>query len=122
MTVLYTAVGGALGATARYLMSVYLTLLVGDAFPYGTFLVNILGSMALGFLYSRGITSVLDPNLRTLLTVGFLGSFTTFSTFSNEVLIFLREGNLPLAIGYSLLSLVLGVVAAGLGSLLAGFF
>ncbi len=78
--------GGALGAVARFAVSRQVSLWLGAAFPWGTLAVNVLGSFLLGFLaaWFRSRTE-LPPEWQALWTVGFLGAFTTFSTFSNEV-------------------------------------
>ena len=78
--VLWIGLGAVLGANARYFVSLWLTAKLGPAFPYGTLTVNAAGSLLLGFLVAAASHYLaLSPQLRLLLFVGFLGSFTTFS-------------------------------------------
>lgn len=93
MRYLLVATGGALGAMARYGLSGWISNAGSGRFPYGTLAVNIIGSFIIGFFltlaYERFSWS---PDLRIFFTVGFLGAFTTFSTFSYETVELLREG------------------------------
>ena len=85
---------GGLGCLSRYLISGWVYSLLGRGFPYGTFIVNILGAFILGFLMEFGLRSaLLPPTLRIGMTVGFMGGLTTFSTFSYETFRLLEEGN-----------------------------
>lgn len=118
-TVLAIAVGGALGAVARYLGSGWIQGAAGEAFPWGTAGVNLIGSLALGFVLVWFQESVTSTEVRALTTVGFLGSFTTFSTFSLESLELVREGSWLRAGSYSLGSLLLGIAAVALGAFAA---
>jgi len=117
---LFIAIGAALGANARYLVGVWAVNRLGADFPYGTLIVNVTGSFVLGFLLTLGTGQLqLSPEARLLLVVGFLGSFTTFSSYAVESLNLWREaGFLP-----SLLNMVgnnlVGLVAAVLGVALA---
>ncbi|MFQ5355170.1 MAG: fluoride efflux transporter CrcB [Mariprofundaceae bacterium] len=87
------AAGGAFGASLRWLLAGGIQRLTGGAFPWGTFVVNTLGSFLLGFLFIYLIErSSLGELLRLALTVGFLGAFTTFSTYSLESLRLLQSG------------------------------
>ncbi|MFO7539051.1 MAG: fluoride efflux transporter CrcB [Chloroflexota bacterium] len=84
---LLIAVGGALGANARYLLALWAAGRFGSDFPYGTLLANVSGSLALGFLLSLTTERLpLSPETRLFLTVGFLSSFTTFSSYTVESL------------------------------------
>lgn len=108
--------GSFLGGIARYLMSRWFQGLFLTAFPIGTLSVNVLGSFLIGLFY--GVferAPFLDTELRMFLTVGFCGGFTTFSTFANENLMLLREGNFFYAGLYIFFSLFLGLLAAYLG-------
>lgn len=88
------AVCGALGCLTRYFVSGLVYGILGRGFPYGTFVVNILGAFIIGLLMEFGIRSTLiPPTLRIGLTVGFMGGLTTFSTFSYETFRLLEEGN-----------------------------
>ena len=97
------ALGGALGSVARHGMTVYFDHLLGRDFPYGIFIANILGSAAMGVLFvlilERGL---LSDVWRSLLMVGFLGAFTTFSTFSLQTIGLLQEGRLFAATIYTI--------------------
>lgn len=110
------ATGGALGALLRFWSSNWVYGLLGRSFPYGTLAVNIAGSLAIGFCYVWLVErSILGPEWRALVMVGFLGAFTTFSTFSVETLNLLEGGAVLKALLNMLLSVVLCVVAAWLG-------
>ena len=85
--ILLISLGAALGANARYWIGVWAAKHLGVAFPYGTFFVNITGSLALGFLISLTSQRIpITPETRLLLGVGFLGAYTTFSSFAVESL------------------------------------
>ena len=119
------AMAGALGALSRYALSGAVYALLGSGFAWGTLIVNILGSFLLGLVMQIGLsTDVLPPHLRTAIAIGFLGAFTTFSTFSYETVQFLQEGSWGAASLNILSSVALGLiaVAAGIfaGRLIAG--
>lgn len=116
---LAVAAGGALGAVSRYWLMLWVTALGATRFPWGTLLVNVLGSCAIGVLYvliSERV--VLTEQWRALLVVGYLGAFTTFSTFSLDALLLLQEGRLVPALAYVASSVLLCVAGAWLGMLL----
>ncbi len=114
------ALGGAAGALLRFWMSGAVHALLGRGFPYGTLAVNVLGSLAMGFLYVWLLErSTLGPEWRGALLVGLLGAFTTFSTFSLETLNLVEEGALARAVANVLLSVVLCIGAAWCGMLAA---
>ena len=115
-TVAGVAVAGALGALARYGIGSVVSARYPGAFPLGTFLINVSGSFLLGLLFV-GLTerAGLSPALRTTVTVGFLGAFTTFSTFSLETFRLLEDGALGVAALNALGSLAAGLVAVWLG-------
>lgn len=111
---------GGLGCISRYLVSGWVYNFMGRALPYGTLAVNIGGSFLLGFLMTFGLRStLLPPGLRIGLTVGFMGGFTTFSTFSFETLKLVEEGSLMQAGANVVLNVVLCLVFAVLGVMLA---
>lgn len=114
--VLLIAGFGALGCVTRYYLSGWTYDLFGRSFPYGTFAVNILGAFAIGLIMEFGMRSTLLPgNLRTGLTIGFLGGLTTFSTFSYETFKLLEDGELFLATTNVLVSVVVCLTFTWLG-------
>jgi len=118
--VLAIAAGGAMGAVFRWWIAGAVQRLAGGAFPWGTLAVNVLGSFLLGFLFVWLIErSTVGELARLAITVGFLGAFTTFSTFSVETVRLIQEGALPLAAGNILSQVVLCVCLAWLGMQLA---
>lgn len=113
---IYIGIAGFFGAIARYLVSGWTSSLVDGRFPLGTMTVNVLGSLFLGFLYTVSVDRlVLSAELKMAITVGFLGAFTTFSTFSLETYNLLREGSITLSIANILLNMSLGLVAVIVG-------
>lgn len=92
--VAYIALGGVLGTLARYGLEGWFQARVGSGFPLGTFIINVAGSLLIGFVlrYATGST-VISPELRGGLTVGFCGAFTTMSTFSYESMALLHDGD-----------------------------
>lgn len=118
---LLISLGAILGANARYLVGVWAVDRLGLGFPYGTLLVNISGSFVLGFLIAalEGRLPI-SSDLRFFLGVGFLGAFTTFSSFTVETLLLLRDGALGPGIANILANNLAGLAAAALGFALAG--
>lgn len=120
MDIFNIAIGGALGAVCRFLAGNWVSRLSGSALPYGTFFINVLGCFAMSLLMTAIIERQLLPAAwRLLLCVGFLGGFTTFSSFGYEGLMLMLEGRLVAAAAYSFGSLLAGFLAAGLGVLAA---
>jgi CrcB protein len=115
MTVLLVALGAAVGAPLRYLTDRVIQARHRSMFPWGTFTVNVAGSLLLGFLLGLPVA----PWLAALLGTGFCGALTTYSTFSLETLRLVREGAQVLAGMYAIGSVLAGVGAAYLGLLLA---
>jgi CrcB protein len=117
---LLIAAGGALGSIARYWVGSTIAGRMGIRFPYGTLLVNITACVILGFsLTYLGKRADLNPAWRYFIPVGFIGAYSTFSTYEWETLSTLRSGAFFLAALYAVGSLVLGLVAVWGGSLLA---
>jgi len=114
---LFIGSGSFIGGVARFLTSRYIQNTVISAFPFGTFVVNMLGCFLIGLFYGmseRG--NVLSMETRMFLTVGFCGGFTTFSTFSGENVAMLRDGNILLVALYTSGSVFIGILATYLGS------
>jgi CrcB protein len=110
------AVCGALGCLTRYFVSGWVYGILGRGFPYGTFVVNILGAFIIGLLMEFGIRSTLiPPTLRIGLTVGFMGGLTTFSTFSYESFRLLEEGNFITASANVVLSVLVCLLFTWVG-------
>ena len=114
--ILAIALGGSIGAVLRYLASTGLHLLVGRGFPYGTLLVNVLGSLIMGFLYVLLVERLaVGVEWRAVLLIGMLGAFTTFSTFSMETFALFEDGENIKALLNVILSVSLCLVAVWLG-------
>jgi CrcB protein len=117
---LFIAAGGALGSIARYWVGSTVSDRMGIRFPYGTLLVNITACVIIGFSITYlGRRADLNPAWRYLIPVGFVGAYSTFSTYEWETLSTLRSGAFFLALLYALGSLVLGLIAVWSGSRLA---
>ena len=120
---LLISLGAILGANARYLVGLWAAERLGAGFPYGTLLVNVSGSFVLGFLIAALDGRLpLPSDLRFFLGVGFLGAFTTFSSFTVETLLLSREAGLGPGIVNFLANNMIGLAAALLGFSLAGRF
>lgn len=117
---LLIVLGGGLGSLLRYWLSTGTYHLLGRSFPYGTLTVNVLGSFFMGFLTILLVERLNGqaPFLRALLLIGFLGGFTTFSSFSMETLNLWESGDIMKALLNMVISLVLCLLAVTLGALL----
>ncbi|MPZ11318.1 MAG: fluoride efflux transporter CrcB [Kiloniellaceae bacterium] len=112
------ACGGALGAVGRYFVIAQVATWTGHGFPFGTLAVNVVGSFAMGVLVEVGALAWSpSPELRAFLTVGFLGAFTTFSTFSMETILLYERGDLLQCAAY-----VAGSVLLSVGGFFAAMF
>ncbi|MEX1152454.1 fluoride efflux transporter CrcB [Parvibaculum sp.] len=112
------AAGGAVGASARYLFNLQMLRLLGPNFPWGTFGVNIIGSMLMGLLAGAlALKYDLSPEMRSFLTTGILGGFTTFSAFSLDAANMIERGDMSLAGLY-----MFGSVAGAVGALFVGLW
>jgi fluoride exporter len=117
---LLIAAGGALGSIARYWVGSTVASRMGIKFPYGTLIVNLTACIIIGFsLTYLGKRAELSPAWRYMIPVGFIGAYSTFSTYEWETLSSLRAGAFFIAALYALGSLVLGLVAVWCGSYLA---
>jgi len=115
----YIALGGAVGSVARFVFGALIQRWSGAPFPVGTLLINVTGSFVFGFVMRYALaTSTVTPEVRALLTTGFCGGYTTFSTFSYESIALLDSGQYGRAGLYVVLSVVLSLLGtvAGLAS------
>lgn len=110
MNVLLVAIGGAIGAAARYLVGAWLSSLLGSDFPWGTFFINVTGSFLIGV-----VLVLVQGGARHFVAVGILGGYTTFSTYSYETLGLVSDGNLVGALLNALGQVVLSLVSVYLG-------
>lgn len=113
--------GGWLGAVSRYVLDRWVTQWAGVPFPFGTLTINLLGCLALGFLGTlvRDRLAFVPREVWLLASYGFLGAFTTFSTFGFETLRMLEDQRQIAAVGYVLSSVLGGLLACYLGALMA---
>jgi CrcB protein len=111
--------GSFLGGVSRFLTSRYIQNNFISAFPYGTFVVNILGCFLIGLIYGLSEKgNIISAEWRMFLTVGFCGGFTTFSTFASENISLLRDGDFFYFALYTSLSVFLGLLAVYFGNLI----
>jgi fluoride exporter len=114
------SLGAVPGALCRYYLTLFLTNWLGSKFPFGTFLINITGSLLMGFFVTLTIErAIVSPDLRLLVAVGFLGSYTTFSTYTLDTSLLLTSGNYIPGLFYALGSPVFGLIGLQFGSWLA---
>ncbi len=112
---LWIGLGGCAGAIARYWLSGLVAARAGVVFPFGTFVINVSGSFTLGLLLGLLEQQAIPPVTRLALGTGFLGAYTTFSTFTYETIRLVEEGSILLATVNVAASLVLGLGAAFAG-------
>ena len=118
--VLMVGIGGFIGSIARYLVGGWFAARFGSAFPYGTFAINITGSFIIGFFLAFAQQRAgISPYWRLFFAVGFVGGYTTFSTFEYESISLLQSGEMLLGATYMIGSVVLGAVAA-IGGIVLG--
>ena len=124
MTYLWVAIGSAIGGVGRYWCGALVAERFGDAFPWGTLLVNVAGSFLIGVVAALGDSFgrpwLSSHDARAFIVVGFCGGYTTFSAFSLQTLDLLREGAWAHALGNIVLSVVLCLIAVWLGYLAGG--
>ncbi len=115
------SLGAIAGALSRYYIGLWLSQQVNNSFPYGTLFVNLTGCLAMGFFVTLVFEKIvtIPPEIRLMVAVGFLGSYTTFSTFKLDTVQLLEDRGATSATLYWLGSSILGVINVQLGSLLA---
>jgi len=119
------ALGAIAGSLSRYYLGIWFVQKFGNAFPYGTLFINITGSFAMGFFFTFALenSAIISPEVRLLIAVGFLGSYTTFSTYELETMTLfkqgLKQGNILPAAAYWLGSAIFGILGLQLGHILA---
>lgn len=115
------SLGALAGALSRYYITLWFANRFGTAFPYGTFFINITGCLAMGFFITLAFERVatIPSEVRLMVTTGFLGAYTTFSTYGLETNVLLRDRSYSLAAFYWAGSAVLGVIAVQLGVIVA---
>jgi CrcB protein len=118
--VAYAGIGGAIGTVARYLLTLWIQPRAGPGFPVATLAINVTGSILLGFLMRYSLESVsASPEVRLLLTTGFCGGYTTFSTFSYETARLIEDGEWQRGAVYIAASVVLSLAGTFIGFALA---
>ena len=114
------SLGAIPGALSRYYLTVFLGQRLGTSFPYGTFAANLTGTLVMGFFVTLTTERVISsPDLRLFVAVGFLGSYTTFSSYALDAAVLLQSGTRGIALFYWLGSAVWGFLSLELGSFLA---
>lgn len=120
---LFVALGGACGASFRFYISQLILNWLGKGFPFATLAVNISGSLLMGALFGLIEQGVIEVGVyRTLIGIGFLGAFTTFSTFSLDTLLLIQQGDIFKATINILLNVGLCIIAAALGMYIVSIF
>ncbi len=122
-SILIVGFGGFVGTVARFLTSRYFQENIASVFPWSTFFINIAGSLLIGIFY--GISekgNFMSPDVRLFLTVGICGGFTTFSTFSNDAFILLRQEEWFRFAFYTSMSFFLGLLAVYIGRIIIKLF
>ena len=110
--------GGFLGAISRYIISIYTSKQFLFKIPLGTLIVNVLGGFLIGLIMELTIkNNFISPQLKLFLTTGIMGGLTTFSTFSYETIVLIKEGNILLAILNILLNSILSLLGVVLGNI-----
>lgn len=116
----FIALGGGLGSIARYWVGSTISGRLGARFPYGTFVINITACVLLGFAMTYlGKRTGLSPTWRFFIPIGFIGAYSTFSTYEWETFSTLRSGAFFMAVLYAVSSLLLGLIAIWAGAMLA---
>ena len=117
--VLLVAAGGALGAVARFLVGALFVQRIGAHWPWGTLFINLTGCLLISLFLGAGSGRVAGTNLRYLLPIGFVGAYTTFSSYEYEILWLVEQGRVAAALAYVAASNLLGFAAVLAGAWLA---
>ncbi len=121
--ILIVGAGGFIGTVSRFLISRFFQNHILSSFPYGTFIVNMLGCLLIGIIYGLSVKgNLLSTEMRLFLAVGLCGGFTTFSSFASENLILLKDGNFFYFALYTGLSVFLGLMATYFGNIIIKIF
>lgn len=113
---IYVGIGGFIGASLRYIVSINSPKIFGNQLPYGTLIVNVLGGLLIGIIMELSLTTqCISPNLKLFLTTGIMGGLTTFSTFSYETISLFNDGKYVLGSLNTCLNLFLSLGAVLLG-------
>ena len=115
MTVMWVFFAGGLGSAARYVIGLWAAATFGVSFPYGTLIVNLAGCFALGLVVQLAVAGSWHGDVRAAIAAGFLGGFTTYSSFNQETLTMLTGGAPGAAVAYVLMTLAGGMAAGALG-------
>ena len=106
----FIAIGGAIGALLRYMISGMTYRYLGGSFPWGTLSVNLIGAFIIGFLWGLSEITIVSSDFRSFVFIGIIGSFTTFSTYSLETFNLFRDAEIKLVLANVLITNVLGIV------------
>ena len=122
-TTIFIALAGLIGTLLRYWIAGFVSRQIGEAFPWGTMAVNLIGCMGAGvLLFLTEERFVLSPTVRTVIMIGLLGGFTTFSSYSLQTFALLREGAFGLALLNMFTSNILGLLMVWIGYVLSRIF
>lgn len=115
------SLGAIAGALSRYYLSLWFAQRFGTSFPYGTLFINITGCLAMGFFYTIALEriAIISPEVRLMVAVGFLGAYTTFSTYALDTVTLLSNRSFTAAGFYAISSVFIGIISIQLGVILA---
>lgn len=116
MTVLWVFLGGGAGSAARYLIGLWAAASLGITFPYGTWIVNLSGCFALGIVVQLAVAGAWHGDVRAAVAAGFLGGYTTYSSFNQETIAMLTSGATGAALANIVITLAGGLAAGALGA------